>query len=62
MTERLRESPIIKERGVRLELYKELLDQCDGPQSILGGRRILDLSDVKEWLAVKMYLELIGRS
>lgn len=57
---RLRKSPIVRDRTVRLELYKELLDECDGPQPTLGGRRILDLSDMREWLALKMYLEMIG--
>lgn len=58
----LRESPILKERAVRIELYRELLEGCDGAQPSLGGRRILDLPDMKEWLAVRMYLELIGRA
>lgn len=48
------------ERRVRIELYTELLKECDGPQPLLNGRRLLDLSDVKEWLAVKMRASFSG--
>lgn len=45
---------------IRLELYNELLRECDGPQTILAGRRILDITDLKEWLMVRKYLDEIS--
>ena len=45
-------------RVARIELYTELLEECDGEQPLLRGRRILDLTDVKEWLARRLSCEL----
>jgi len=42
----------------RIALYIELLTGCDGPQPLLEGRRLLDLSDVKEWIALRLQSEL----
>lgn len=44
---------------VRIALYEELLIACEGPQPLLLGRRLLDLSDLKEWIAARMVEELL---
>lgn len=46
-----------QQRRVRIALYKEILRECDGPQLLLAGRRLTDITDWKEWLAVRLYLE-----
>lgn len=44
----------------RIALYIELLEECDGPQQLLQGRRLLDLSDVKEWIRLKLCEEFLS--
>lgn len=49
---------ITEEKVVRLAVYSELLAECHGPQQLLQGRRLLDLSDVKDWLSAKILTEM----
>jgi hypothetical protein len=43
--------------AIRLIVLEELIAECYGPQPLLDGRRINDLSDFREWLEKKLAVE-----
>lgn len=40
--------------ALRVEVLDELINECYGPQPLLGGRPISDVTDLKEWLEAKL--------
>lgn len=40
--------------NIRLIVLDELIRECYGPQPLLNGRRITDVTDFKEWLEAKL--------
>ncbi len=43
--------------NIRLIVLEELISECYGPQPILGGKRITDVTDFKEWLEARLQSE-----
>ncbi len=40
--------------NLRIAVLEELIESCYGPQTLLDGRRIQDITDFKEWLEAKL--------
>lgn len=40
--------------ALRAEVLEELINECYGPQDLLQGRTITDVTDLKEWLEAKL--------
>jgi hypothetical protein len=41
-------------KELRIEVLEELINECYGPQPLLNGRTITDVTDLKEWLEAKL--------
>jgi|HubBroStandDraft_1064217.scaffolds.fasta_scaffold142217_2 hypothetical protein len=39
---------------IQLNLLRQLLEECDGPQLVLNGSWIRDTADLKQWLRAKI--------
>lgn len=44
-------------KELRVEVLDGLISECYGPQSLLQGRTITDVSEFKEWLEAKLVEE-----
>ena len=41
-------------KNIRVMVMEELIEECYGPQPLLNGRPIQDVTDFKEWLEKKL--------
>lgn len=46
-------------KELRVEVLDGLIGECYGPQSLLQGRTITDVSEFKEWLEAKLSEETL---
>ncbi len=44
-------------KNIRVMVMEELIGECYGPQALLNGRRITDVTDFKEWLEARLAAE-----
>ena len=43
--------------NIRLIVLEELINECYGPQALLKGKSIRDITDFKEWLEARLASE-----